>query len=72
MLEESEKIYVDASTPRAALVDQDNTMQCPTLGEAVMEWHRPPKDRKRAATVKVFGRVYSAHEIGRMHYGPKP
>jgi hypothetical protein len=71
MTHEYEKLYVDAGTPRAALIDQDKTIQCVTLGEAVMEWHRLPADRKAAATIKVFGTVYTAGEIDRMHYGPK-
>jgi hypothetical protein len=72
MTHEDEKLYVDASTSPAALIDQDKTMRCPTLGEAVMEWHRLPADRKAAATIKVSGKVYTADEIDRMHYGPKP
>ncbi len=72
MTHENEKLYVDAGTPRAELIDQDKTIQCPTLGEAVMEWHRLPTDRKVAATIRVSGKVYAADEIDRMHYGPKP
>ncbi len=37
-----------------------------------MEWHRLPASRKAAATIAVLGKVYTAHEIDRMHYGPKP
>lgn len=72
MTDEYEKLYVDASAPRAALIDQDRTVPCPTLGEAVMEWHRLPQDRKAAATIRVAGKVYTAGEIDRMHYGPEP
>ena len=72
MTKEDEKLYVDAATSPAALIDQDKTMRCPTLGEAVMAWQRLPDDRKAAATVRVSGKVYIADEIDRMHYGPKP
>ncbi|WP_338830432.1 hypothetical protein [Bradyrhizobium sp. 27S5] len=71
MTQEGDKLYVDAGTPRAALIDRDRTVQCPTLGEAVMEWHRLPADRKAAATIRVIGKVYTADQIDRMHYGSK-
>jgi hypothetical protein len=73
MTEEPEKLYVDAGTPRAVLIEPGREPQrCPTLGEAVMEWHRLPADRKPAATINEMGTVYTAEQIDRMHYGPKP
>jgi hypothetical protein len=67
------KIYVDATQP-ATLNDGAGVLtDCPTLGEAVMGWHRLPPEQKIRATVKVIGGpVYAAHEIDRLHYGPKP
>jgi hypothetical protein len=72
MTDDMEKLYVDASTPRANLIDQGETMECPTLGEAVMAWHRLAEERKAAAIIWVSGKVYTADEIDRMDYGPKP
>ncbi len=38
-----------------------------------MEWQVAlPQDRKAAATIRVAGKVYTAGEIDRMHYGPEP
>jgi len=46
---------------------------CPTLQEAVLAWQRLAPEQKIRATVKVIsGPVYRAHEIERLHYGPKP
>jgi hypothetical protein len=66
-----DKLYVDAATPSAALIDQGERMECPTLGEAVMAWHRLSEGRKAAAIIWVSGKVYTAEQIDRMHYGPK-
>jgi hypothetical protein len=71
MTDDMERLYVDASTPHATLIDQGKRMECPTLGEAVMTWHRLAEDRKAAAIIWVSGKVYTADEIDRMHYGPK-
>jgi hypothetical protein len=67
------KIYVDASRP-ATLNDGSGSLDdCPTLQEAVLAWHKLPPGLKIRATVKVIGGpVYTAHEIHRLHYGPKP
>jgi hypothetical protein len=45
-------------------------MDCPTLGEAVMAWHRLPEERKAAAIIWVSGKVYNAEQIDRMHSDP--
>jgi hypothetical protein len=72
-MDEADKLYVDAGTPRAALIVDGKLTQCPTLGEAAMEWHRlPDGSSKSAATIRVGGTTYTAAEIDRMHYGPKP
>jgi hypothetical protein len=43
------------------------------LQEAVLAWQRLAPEQKIRATVKVIGGpVYRAHEIERLHYGPKP
>ena len=66
------KIYVDGTQP-ATLNDGAGTLtDCPTLQEAVLAWHRLAPAQKIRATVKVIGGpVYTAHEIARLHYGPK-
>jgi hypothetical protein len=46
---------------------------CATLLEAVLAWRALPSTQKIRATVKVIGGpVYTAHQIDRLHYGPKP
>jgi hypothetical protein len=66
-------IYVDAGQP-ATLNDGAGALtDCPTLQEAVLAWHALPSAQKIRATVKVIGGpVYTAHQIDRLHYGPKP
>ena len=67
------KIYVDAAQPATLNNGAGVLTDCPTLQEAVLAWHQLPPDQKIRATVKVIGgRVYRAHEIVRLHYGPKP
>jgi hypothetical protein len=72
-LSDDYKIYVDASQP-ATLNDGAGALtDCATLQEAVLAWHRLPPGQKIRATVKVIGGpVYTAHEMDRLHYGPKP
>jgi hypothetical protein len=67
------KIYVDAGRP-ATLNDGAGVLtDCPTLQEAVLAWQKLTPGQKVRATVKVIGGpVYAAHEIDRLHYGPKP
>jgi len=66
-------IYVDAGQP-ATLNDGAGALtDCPTLQEAVLAWHALPSAQKIRATVKVIGGpVHTAHQIDRLHYGPKP
>jgi hypothetical protein len=72
-MNEHYKIYVDASRP-ATLNDGAGALtDCATLQEAVLAWHQPAPEQKIRATVKVIGGpVYTAKEILRLHYGPKP
>jgi hypothetical protein len=67
------KIYVNAGQP-ATLNDGAGALtDYATLQEAVLAWHRLTPGQKIRATVKVIGGpVYTAHEINRLHYGPKP
>ena len=38
-----------------------------------MAWHRLPPEQTRRATIKIIGGpVYTAIEIARLHYRPKP
>jgi hypothetical protein len=74
MTDDDLKIYVDAAQP-ATLNDGagGKLTDCPTLQEAVLAWHALPSAQKVRATVKVIGGpVYTAHQIDRLHYGPKP
>jgi len=73
------KIYADASQP-ATLIDVDNSIDYPTLGEAVVALDNLPTDRQSAATIKVGDRIFTAAEIDRLHHrkdgltrcGPNP
>ena len=67
------KIYVDAVRP-ATLNDGAGALtDCATLQEAVLAWQRLSPEQKIRATVKVIGGpVYTAQEIERFRYGPKP
>ena len=67
------KIYVDAAQPATLNDGAGKLTDCPTLQEAVLAWHALPSAQKIRATVKVIGGpVYTAHQIDRLHYGPKP
>ena len=64
---EKDKIYADASQP-ATLIDGDKSIDCPTLGEAVVALDNLPADRQSAATIKVKDRVFTTSEIDRLHH----
>jgi hypothetical protein len=49
---DKDKIYADASQP-ATLIDVDMSIDCPTLGDAVVALDNPPEPRKSVATIKV-------------------
>ena len=67
------KIYVDANQPATFNNGAGALTHCATLREAVLAWHRLAPEQKIRATVKVIGGpVYTAKEIERLHYGPKP
>ena len=62
-----DKIYADASQP-ATLIDGGESIDCPTLGEAVIALDHLPADRQSAAMIKVGDRVFTAAEIDRLHH----
>ena len=64
---EKDKIYADASQP-ATLIDGDNSIDCPTLGEAVVVLDNLPADRQSAAMIKVKDRIFTAAEVDRLHH----
>jgi hypothetical protein len=67
------KIYVDAGRPATLNDGAGGLTDCATLQEAVLAWQRLAPEKKIRATVKVIGGpVYTAKEIERLHYGPKP
>ena len=69
----TDKIYVDATQPATLNDGAGVQTDCPTLGEAVTAWQRLRPEQKIRATIKVIGGpVYTAHEIDRLHQGPKP
>ena len=75
-LNNAEKIFADASQP-ATLRHGGASVDCLTLQEAVLAWHRLAAKDREQATIKVNvrgggGPVYTAQEIDRLHYGPKP
>jgi hypothetical protein len=66
-------IYVEAGQPATLNDGAGKLTDCATLQEAVLAWHALPSAQKIRATVKVIGGpVYTAHQIDRLHYGPKP
>jgi hypothetical protein len=66
------KIYVDAGQPATLNNGAGVSTDCATLQEAVLAWHGLAPDQKIRATVKVIGGpVFKAHEIERLHFGPK-
>jgi hypothetical protein len=67
------KIYVDAARPATLNDGAGKQTDCATLQEAVLAWHALPSEQKIRATVKMIGGpVYTAHQIDRLRYGPKP
>ena len=69
---QSQKV-VDATQPATLNDGAGVQTDCPTLGEAVTAWQRLRPEQKIRATIKVIGGpVYTAHEIDRLHQGPKP
>jgi len=71
---DDDAIYVDASQP-ATLRYPGGSVDCPTLQEAVIARNNLPSKDRNQATIKVNiadGPVYTAQEIDRLHYGPKP
>jgi hypothetical protein len=72
-MSEDYKIYVDADRPATLNNGAGVLTDCATLQEAVLAWHKLAPEQKIRATVKVIGGlVYTAQEIERLHYGPKP
>jgi hypothetical protein len=72
-MSDSYKIYVDAGQPATLNNGQGVSTDYATLEEAVLAWFRLAPEQKIRATIKVIGgSVYRAHEIERLHYGPKP
>ena len=61
------KIYADVSQP-ATLIDGDTSIDCPTLGEAVVALDHLPADRHSTAMIKVGDRIFSAAEVDRLHH----
>jgi hypothetical protein len=73
LMSDDKKIYVDAGRPATLNNGTGVLTDCPTLQEAAMAWHRLAPEQKKGATIKVLGGpLYTAAEIGRFHYGPKP
>jgi hypothetical protein len=69
-MSEDYKIYVDAGLPATLNDGASKLTDYLTLKEAVTAWHRLRPER---ATIKVIGGpVYTATDIVRLHFGPKP
>jgi hypothetical protein len=66
------KIYVDAGRPATLNDGAGNLTDCATLQEAVLAWHTLPSAQIRATVKVIGGPVYTAHQIDRLYYGPKP
>jgi hypothetical protein len=69
----TDKAFVDAAQPATLNNGGGKLTDYPTLQEAVMAWHRLPPEQTRRATIRIIGGpVYTAIEIARLHYRPKP
>jgi hypothetical protein len=67
-----QKPFVDAAGP-ATLFNGPIWIDCSTLQEAVMEWHRLPPKRTQRASIRFIGcPLYNAAEIARLDYRPTP
>jgi hypothetical protein len=67
------RIYLDAAQPATLNDGAGKLTDFATLQEPVLAWRAIPSTQKIRATVKVIGGpVYAAHQIDRLHYGPKP
>ena len=72
-MNDDSRIHVEAGQPATLNDGAGKLTDCATLQEAVLAWHALPSAQKIRATVKVIGGpVYTAHQIDRLHYGPKP
>jgi hypothetical protein len=72
-MSDDDKIYVDAEQPATLNDGARKLTDYRTLQEAVMAWHRLPPGQTKKATIKVFdGPVFTAAEIVRLRYGPRP
>ena len=72
-MSDDDKIYVDAEQPATLNNGAGKLTDYRTLQEAVKAWHRLPPEQTKRATIKVIGGpVYTAAEIVRLHYGPRP
>jgi hypothetical protein len=73
MTDERLEIYADGTRP-ATLNDGVGTQtDFATLADAVVAWRSLPSAAKIRATVKLIGGpVYTAQQINRLHYAPKP
>jgi hypothetical protein len=72
-MSEDYRIYVDGERPATLNNGAGVLTDHATLQEAVLAWRGLPPGQKLRATVKVVGGpVYTAHDIDRLYYGPKP
>jgi hypothetical protein len=73
MTDDNLKIIVDATRPATLNDGAGSQIDFATLENAVAAWRALPPVVKIRATVKLIGGpVYRAHQIDRLHYGPKP
>ena len=72
-MNDDSRIYVEAGQPATLNDGAGKLTDCATLQEAVLAWHALSSAQKIRAMAKVIGGpVYTAHQIDRLHYGPKP
>jgi hypothetical protein len=71
----TDEIYVDGKVPAILRHTWGFQEQCPTLQEAVLAWYKLLGEDREGATIQVIEGdrpLYTAFEIQRLHYGPKP
>jgi hypothetical protein len=73
LMSDNYKIYVDAERHATLNNGAGASTDWATLREAVLAWQQLSPGQKIRATVKVIGGpVYTAQEIERLQYCPKP
>jgi hypothetical protein len=71
-MNEERNIYVDATRP-ATLHNGADSVDWPTLRDALKAWHRLRPEQARSASIRIIGGpLYTAAEIPKLQLNSKP